>query len=315
MTKKNQEANQLIDVLAPYKSISIIGMAKNVGKTTTLGYLIKEYNKLGSRLALTSIGRDGEEIDVATQTKKPKIFVHKGTIIVTGEKLLNFCDITKEIISLNEIYTPFGRVASVRALSSGYVQLGGPSITTQISDLFVGFDVDKIIVDGAVGRKTLANPTVTDATILCTGASLNRNMNTVIEETRHTARMLTLPKLDDSEIMSEIAALPPSDEKFIKLQNDNIYVQGYISDAMLKGINKRDICIIADDPSKIFASIDTYQKLQIRQIRLLVKSSINLAAITINPVSAYGNHFDAGEFLARMRDAVNLSVYDVGIEI
>ena len=46
------------------KIISIIGLAKNVSKTTTLNYIIK--NLEGYRLGLTSIGRDGEKYDVIT---------------------------------------------------------------------------------------------------------------------------------------------------------------------------------------------------------------------------------------------------------
>ena len=52
--------HNIINDIAKYKSISIIGNYKNVGKTTTLNYIID-----GARdnivLGLTSIGVDGEE--------------------------------------------------------------------------------------------------------------------------------------------------------------------------------------------------------------------------------------------------------------
>ena len=41
------------------RSLSIIGMCKNAGKTTVLNKLIAELNESRARLGLTSIGRDG----------------------------------------------------------------------------------------------------------------------------------------------------------------------------------------------------------------------------------------------------------------
>jgi len=34
--------NEILKLLKPYKSVSIIGMNKNVGKTTTLNHILKE---------------------------------------------------------------------------------------------------------------------------------------------------------------------------------------------------------------------------------------------------------------------------------
>ena len=38
---------------------------------------------------------------------------------------------------------------------------------------------------------------------------------------------------------------------------------------------------------------------------------INILAITINPFSAYGNHYDAGEFLERMKKYTKLPVINI----
>ena len=38
---------------------------------------------------------------------------------------------------------------------------------------------------------------------------------------------------------------------------------------------------------------------------------INILAITINPFSAYGNHYDAGEFLYMMKKYTNLPVINI----
>ena len=310
------KSKTLVERLSPYPSVSIIGMAKNVGKTTTLNHLIDSFNQSKTRLALTSIGRDGESTDVVTKTQKPKIFIQKGTIIATAQKLLGLCDITKEILLITEVNTPLGRIVIVRALSAGFVQLGGPSITSQISDLLVIFGelgVDKVIVDGALNRKTLASPSVTDATILCTGASLDRNICTVIEETEHLVRMLTLPKLEDKEILAELECV--KDEKVIK-QNNYIYIQGAVSDAFLNnlvtsGTQLKGIYLIAEDASKVFIKPNTYKKLMLKNVNLVVMNPIRLIGLTVNPTSPYNVNFDAAEFLEKMREVVSIPVYDV----
>jgi len=57
--------NEILKLLKPYNSVSIIGMNKNVGKTTTLNHILEEARGNMS-LGLTSIGRDGEELDRVT---------------------------------------------------------------------------------------------------------------------------------------------------------------------------------------------------------------------------------------------------------
>ena len=306
----------LIDLINPYRSVSIIGMAKNVGKTTTLNHLICKFAKSNTTLALTSIGRDGEDTDVITHTKKPTIFIHKGTIIATAEKLLGFGDISKEILLVTKMNTPMGRVIIVRATSDGFVQIGGPSMTTQIAKLkdeIDQFGVDKMIVDGAISRKTLANPHITEATILCTGTSLNQNIQVVINETQHLVEMLTLPQVKDQRILQKIAH-NTTDEKVIKAE-EFIYVQGavseaYISQLIMSNYHLKNVYLIAEDASKIFIKPSTYEKLRIKKAKLMVLNPINLVALTVNPISPNGIHFDRVEFLEKMKASVRIPVFD-----
>ena len=80
------------------RSLSIIGMCKNAGKTTVLNKLIAELNGSRVRLGLTSIGRDGESTDLVTRTAKPGIYVYEGTLVATAVDMFRLSDITREII-------------------------------------------------------------------------------------------------------------------------------------------------------------------------------------------------------------------------
>ena len=65
----------LYDLSTEYKTLSIVGMAKNAGKTTALNYLIEEADDEMIRLGITSTGRDGETSDLVTGTEKPRVYL------------------------------------------------------------------------------------------------------------------------------------------------------------------------------------------------------------------------------------------------
>lgn len=282
--------------LTAYKKIALIGMGKNVGKTTVLNHLIAGFAAQDIPLALTSIGRDGEDTDVVTKTAKPRIFVPAGSIIATAESLLPLCETTREILDVTDYHTPMGRIVIMRALSAGRVQIAGPSIVAQMAQMLeILPPVGKVIIDGAISRKSLAAPHVADCAVLCTGAAISPDINAVIAQTRHAAEMYSLPVAAPSE--------------------HNIALQGIVTDSKIQALlnvpdlkNKR---IIAEDAGKIFISAAVYEKLKIRQGRLAVKNSIKLAAIAINPTSPQGVNFPPGEFLKKMSASITIPVYDV----
>ena len=299
----------LIELIMPYSTVSIIGLSKNAGKTTALNYIIEKYSRLNTTLGLTGIGRDGEDTDIVTHTKKPRIFVDKGTIVATAEGLLPLCDITFSVVSVTEYTTSLGRIVIVKAESAGYVQLGGPSISGQLKKLTKEMRVlgaEKIIIDGSINRKSQAAQSIDEdgsAAILCTGAALSPNMDIVTAQTVHALSLLTLPKFDDNSAS----------------EDERIYCCGMVSDKKIRdlimsGIGMQGKYIIADDPSKIFISEDTYAKLLIKGGILTVQKPMNIAAITVNPTSPQGFAFCPKEFIEKIRCKVNVPVYDVKLE-
>lgn len=321
----------LYDAVCGYKTLSIIGMCKNAGKTTAVNDILGHCAHMGETVALTSIGRDGESQDIVTGTKKPGIYVAAGTLIATAEGLISECDITKEIIDTTDMGTPLGDVVLLRALSDGFVQIGGPSMTDALAQLnarFFEFGADRVIIDGALSRKTLCAPSVSEGTVLCTGASYSADMDVVISDTVHAARLLSLDRTSSPK------ALPTS--RFSLEANDSetdfdgelldafkkhdgirrVVVRGALTDAMLRPLlissaNLNGLELTVEDGSKLLLSADSHFKLGLKGIKLTVLKKTNLAAITVNPLSAYEVGFDKDEFLAKMRKAVNIPVFDV----
>ena len=103
--------------------------------------------------------------------------------------MLTLCDATLEVVDLTDVMTPAGPVGVFRTLSDGYVQLAGPSAAGQLPPLcrvFASLGGSRVLIDGAAGRKSLAGAGIEGAALLCTGASLDRDMDLVVAETAHT---------------------------------------------------------------------------------------------------------------------------------
>ena len=307
--------DELIQRLNETKTMSIVGMCKNAGKTTMLNWLLTGGHLRGT-LGLTSIGRDGESTDVVTGTEKPGIFVREGTLIATAKDMLRLGDVTKEILMTTGIPTPLGEVVIMRARSAGYVQLAGPSITTQlrsVSENFFELGADKSVIDGALGRKSLGARAVADGVILCTGASYHASMEKVIADTVHIYRLMNLPKAD---------TLPPEAsgglESCVK-EHGAALVTGALTDAMVVPLLRSGVLrkcrLVVKDPSKVLLSADTLDKLAVRDVSLETEDAARTLCVTVNPISAYGWKFDKDEFLLRMREAVDVPVINVKEEL
>ena len=191
--------DELIRRLNETKTMSIVGMCKNAGKTTMLNWLLTAGHLRGT-LGLTSIGRDGESTDVVTGTEKPGIFVREGTLIATAKDMLRLGDVTKEILMTTGIPTPLGEVVIMRARSAlAMCSWRGPLSPRSCGRClraFFALGAEKSVIDGALGRKSLGARAVAEGVILCTGASYNASMEKVIADTVHIYRLMNLPKAE-----------------------------------------------------------------------------------------------------------------------
>lgn len=336
-------APALSSLIRGYGSLSIIGMCKNAGKTTALNRIIRELSGNGQTIALTSIGRDGESSDLVTGTKKPGIYVSEGTLVATAADLLRRCDFTKEVVDTTGVSTPMGEVVVLRARSDGNVQIAGPSITeqlTRLSETFRRLGADVVLIDGAISRKTLCSRKVTEATVLCTGASYHKNLDVVLRDTQHTCRLLTLPEVADPALRAAVDAhqknprttllvgeegvsmLPLGttvEDGLRKPENQKtnyIFLGGAMSDGQMRPLLMSNAPLkartfVVRDSSKLLISPDTYEKIRIRGADIRVLDNVNLVALTVNPFSAYGYDFDKDEFMEKMQAMVDVPVINV----
>lgn len=326
-----------------YKRLSIIGMEKNVGKTTLLNKLINDISNK-KIIGLTSVGRDGEEVDLVTSTQKPKIYIRRGTIIATARNCIRNCDITKEILYSTDYNTPMGNIIILRALSDGYVDIAGPSYNKQMKDIInimESYGSEIIIIDGALGRKSTAISEVSEATILSTGAALSLDIQKVIEETKKTSEFLMLKQVD-SDVKKIILENFDDNKSFIiknngekeKLNYNNtidlsknlknflsdeiafIFVKGAITSKIIEVFIQnreayKNIKLIIEDGTKLFIDSELFKKVKMSGVDLQVVNKVNLLFITCNPHSPLGIDFDKNELKNRLKDEISIPVVDI----
>jgi len=338
------ERDFFLNIFEKYKSISIIGTAKNVGKTTTLNYMIK-IAKSKYNLGLTSIGRDGESKDEIYSTPKPRIYVEKGTIIATAKQCIFNSDITKEILVATNLKTPLGEILIIRALSDGFVELAGPSKNSElleIKKILYDLNCDLVIVDGAVNRKSYAAPIVTDATILATGAAFSQDIEKVVDHTTHLVNVLSLEAEKNSQIISlskkifkigTIGIISPNFEmktidginarealknikKELLIDFPNIVVKGIVSDNFIEELMNyaniyNRIVLLVEDSTKLFISREVLSRFQKSGGILKVLYPIKIVCVTINPKSPNGDGFSKQKFQNLVKQNIQIPVFNL----
>lgn len=310
---------------------ALLGMCKNAGKTTALTRLIRECAAAGVTAGLTSIGRDGESRDLVTDTEKPPIYMYAGMLAATAEELLPLSDVSREILAQTGVHTSLGEVVLFRARSDGFVQLAGPGIVEQLGplrELFHAFGADRVLIDGALGRRSPAAGALDGCCILSTGASLDRDMRRVAEETAYAAELLTLPERPapgesagrftlfrngGAEALSDAAGLTGA----LRTSGGTVLLSGALTEAQAAAILRcggplGKLTLLARDGSRFLLRRETFFRLRSMGVCFAVTRGTRLAAVTVNPVSAYGWRFDREEFLETMRAAVRVPVVDVG---
>lgn len=322
-----------------YKTISIIGMSKNSGKTVALNHLIGEAIDAGIPIGITSIGRDGESLDIVTETDKPRIFVEEGTIIATSTGMLALGDANIEIMKVTEYRTPLGEIIIGKVRDGGYAQIAGPQRLSEIkavSDMMLTLGAKFVIIDGALDRVSQAAPAISEATILSTGAVLSRDINKVMEETIHVVNTLGLPEIEDKVAKDIIRDLMEKDQIAVIDENNNIDIiplktalnAGHIIGDHLRDNSKylvipgslvkntledltrstrryKNIEIVIRDGTKIFIQPKEWLKFMRQGVRIKVLDPINLVGITLNPYAPQGYYFEPVGFLSKMKSYIN----------
>jgi len=310
-------------------SVAIVGMAKNVGKTVTLNYLVKQAIRQGLCLGLTSVGRDGEKRDEVFHTPKPRIFAPAGCLLATARGTLKHCEIDIEMIKDTGFSTAMGTVMIGRARESGYVELAGPTLIKHhrvLQEEMLFFGADLVMVDGALDRVSSATPSLGQGIILATGVVLGASVDVVMEKTRDRIKRFTLPPVDEwdlercrlimehskvalIDVAGQVTVLPAEGSliageiigQSITPLTRAVVMGGAVGNGVLEGLlasKKRGngLCLVIRNGTCLFCDGRIWRKFLETGGSIKVVEPIRLLAITLNPTSPHGIQFPPQEF-------------------
>lgn len=325
----------LAERIGSYSCVAVAGLAKNVGKTVTLNYLLRESHKANRKVGVTSIGIDGESVDQVTRTRKPEIRIYGGMLFATSETHYRSRLIEAEVLALSARSTSLGDVVTARALSDGKVLLSGPSDTVSLKreiEVMRQAGADTVLVDGAISRLSLASPAVTDAMVLATGAALAPGIPDIVAKTAFTCRLAALPEVEKDlqsrlePLLSDVWAVdgemrprPLGLKSTLDLEGvkdkifkygDVIYTPGIVTDRFLRFLasRKEAVTLIARDFTRLFVEPVTLGAFLGKGGELKVLRKSRLLAVTYNPVNPSGYSVDGVRLGDALRERIDVPV-------
>ena len=323
-----------------YESLSIVGLEKNVGKTECLNYILYRLPLEKIKVAVTSIGIDGENKDQVTSTKKPEIFLREGMYFSTAESHYKEGRLVSELVEITNERSSLGRIVTAKVSVGGKALISGPSSGVSLRRWVAGmekFGIDLTIIDGAISRLSSASPAISKAMILSTGAAFSSNIQTLVQKTKFVVDMIGLPKLVDStrdalcDIESGVWGVDNDDNiidfgltsalaiSSLKVDITKgmriIYTVGALTDKLLKLVsdskNIRNVTLVVKDFTKIFVSETAYRVFCNRGGKIMVLQKSKLIAVCVNPTAPNGYVLDSDILCRKLEEALKLPVYDI----
>ena len=327
----------LEEEIGKYGSVAIAGLAKNTGKTVTLNYLLREGHRKGLRIGVTSIGVDGESLDIVTSTNKPEIRLYEGMHFATSETHFRQRKIEAEVTGIMSRHTSLGRVVAGKALTDGKILLSGPADTMSMKGVIEKLHTDgadTVLVDGALSRVSLASPAVTDALVLATGAALSPDIATILAKTAFICELASIDVaegVDAARLMQLEGDLYALDnegnperlgigtalnlEKIkerIFSSGNTIYNPGIVSDKFMRFLASqkeiKDLHLMIRDFTRLFVEPQTYRLFLQKGGRISVLKKSVLLAVTINPYSPAGFTVDRYALQDALRQRLDVPV-------
>ncbi len=337
-----------IEELIKYKSCSIVGLEKNTGKTECFNYVLQRLPLDKIRVAVSSIGIDGETTDQVTKTAKPEIFLREGVYFGTSEKHYLMKRLSAELLEITNENTSLGNIVIGKALTPGKILLSGPSSTNGLRrwmDEMKKYDIDLTIIDGALSRMSLASPAVSESMILATGAAYSANIITLVQKTAFVVQMINLDLTSEenrktfNDIKNGVWAIDGGREQgtgtgnerlvdlkvasslSININTDGLkkcktlFVSGALTDNFVNHIRQNKIFneteIVVRDFTKIFLTPMTYNSFVNGRRKITVLQKSKLIAVCVNPTSPNGIVLDSEKLCKTLSEAIKLPVYDL----
>jgi hypothetical protein len=318
----------LSELIAPARRLALVGLAKNTGKTETLAAILRELAERETCVGVTSIGRDGEQRDVIdARIEKPRIVLAVGSLVASTDALVRASGLAHERLAQTGVRTPLGEVVIARLSERGAVEVAGPSTAEslrEVSDAMLSYGSEIVLIDGSIDRRAASSPAVADGLVIATGAVLSEEIEDVVAATKDAVDLVRLPAAGDTDEGLELnrgLVLNAEPARIAALLREHpsastFHVEGALSERFLESLLAarseragRKLRIVAGDPTKVFLmrrGPDWYRR---QGLAIEVRETIELKAITVNPVAPQSHRFDSKQ----LRELIAATVDDVPV--
>ena len=335
---------RLTELLSGTRRLALVGLAKNTGKTETLAAILAEHAAAGTRVGVTSIGRDGEAHDVIdARIDKPRVRLPQAVSWRPPGELLRASGIPHERLAQTGVRTPLGEVVLARLSAPGTIEVAGPSAAADVravSEAMAELGAEQVLIDGAIDRRAASSPDVADGLVIATGAVLGEDIGEVVAITRDAVDLVRLPRAaessnggepepgarageGDEELLTlerrlvlngepaEIAALLQRAPQGADVRVDGALTSAFWRDCSPRGSSGPDASCGSSSAtprgcSSPIAGVDWYRR---QGLQIEVLRTIDLRAITVNPVAPQSHRFDSLE----LRELIGQVVADVPV--
>jgi hypothetical protein len=216
-----------------------------------------------------------------------------------------------------------------------------------VSDAMLELGAEQVLIDGAIDRRAASSPAVADGLVMATGAILGQDIEAVVTTTSDAVDLVRLPLADGVAAghaePPENGAAPSGDgaprdggeqitlDRRLVLnaepaeiaallrehpQAGTFVVDGALGEHFLEGLLAarseragRELRIVAGDPTKVFLSRRGPRWYARQGVSIEVLRTIELKAITVNPVAPQSHRFDS----QMLRELIEAAVADVPV--
>jgi len=272
-------------------SITVVGTAKNVGKTVVVGTLCAALHARGVRFGVASVGRDGEAFDIVDTMPKPRLRLRPDTIAATANGVLSPSPAC-EILDVSDLKTALGQVVFIKTKASAFIELVGPpsaSAMRAVKRRLFEFGAQRVLVDGAVDRlAALAGEP--DAVVVATGASAGATIETTAEDVGALVARLATPAFDPAQPYVRISGAVEATT---------------VSELIRTGEMRQ---IVVADPTRI--AIRGRALLRAREeVQIRCERPLRVVAVTVASIGR-DRYFEPRAFARAVAEQTNLPTFD-----
>lgn len=261
------------------RTISVVGTAKGVGKTTALMAIYGAAIDVGLRVGIASAGY------------RARLPLRAGTLFATARTMLPAAPATV-IIGTSSLQTASGSLAYARTMHAGEYDVAGPATAAGLREAVecMGASSDIVLVDGAVDRLAMLAGSTGVIVVAC-GAAGAKSESEAIDDVAALVRRLCVPVVVSGEdVVAVAAALTPS-----------------VADELMRGGETRQV--VVDDATQIALHGNGLTR-AMRQLRLRCRFPLQVASVTTCALSAERS-FDPARFCDAVARATGVAAFDV----